>query len=305
MDIISYEPEFLEQFRPKNMQLLPLPKEFEECRIDEYKFINAEDNNILKRRWRQKQVTDDNMPWRFNNERQTWLSKQQSKTTTESIYIQNINQILNHITADSFNSMIEELKKCIIISEKHLNILTNIFIDNTANDCQYTHIYVQLCRALHIHIQSVKEKEKDKATTETFGKKLLNMSHTLFTHVIDGNYSSDDSSINFILNKLKNDNQTNFMVFLGDLYNYGLFTESIMLVCVNTLFDKFNSDVELNVIILQCLCKFVSSICIKLKSNNIESMSTIRQRLHRALKEKIRTKKFQFLIMDVLDIIDK
>lgn len=169
---------------------------------------------------------------------------------------------LNKLNAENFTKVSLEIQEIEISDEKTMIELVNTIFNKAIIEKIYIPIYIKLCLSL-IQYYIIDKNENKKVY---FREKLINTVQNAFNHVIQGNKN----------NKV--------IIFIGELYNYGIFNGKIINTCLTTLINKMMYDM------IGDLFKVVKT---NLKKNNNEVYKTIKKKINEMIKD------------DNIDVMDK
>lgn len=194
----------------------------------------------------------------------------------EKLY-KSVRCILNKLTADNFQILLEQIKSQNIDTIEKLNGIIELVFEKAIDEPNFSAAYAQLCKQLTTNCFALTSENK----SASFKIKLITKCQQEFErNVADGNsikmkLMPIQEKINACTdNNLKMDYRLEMIDeeqklrrrsvctvrFIGELYRMDMLTASIMSFCIKTLLDSRSEEK------LECLCKLLTTIGKKLET---------------------------------------
>lgn len=210
---------------------------------------------------------------------------------TDELY-QKVRGILNKLTAQNFEVMLEQFKVLKVDTMDKLNGVINLVFDKAVNEPNFSIGYAYLCR--HLSSCSIQiESESEKAF---FKRTLLSKCQYEFEQNV-ANKNSAETALKPLTEKLaacsmeENPDQyneikasiveeeSNFrrrlvstVQFIGELYKLDMLTTNIMNSCIRSLVNSQSEEK------LECVCKLLATIGEKLETKPIDNSEQAKKR---------------------------
>ena len=227
--------------------------------------------------------------WRKNEKQKTsWLVTKKLNQNTDEQLTSNYKGILNRISDSNFSEMIEELLNLEIECTDHLQVLVNLIFQKAVMEENYTSMYAKLSSELYP--KYVTNEEGDKVYFRVI---FLEKCQEMFQQSI-GIDTEDELKNTQLKGKFE---IIGLMAFVGQLYNHGLITNTIIYNCLIELVfkvaeKKFHS--------IENMCKLADVVGQKFSSLCPKDYARIINELSKLLNT-IESKKDKFALMDILE----
>ena len=227
--------------------------------------------------------------WRKNEKQKTsWLVTKKLNQNTDEQLTSNYKGILNRISESNFSEMIEELLNLEIECTDHLQVLVNLIFQKAVMEEHYTNMYARL--SLELYPKYVTNED---GTKIHFRVIFLEKCQEMFQQVI-GIDTEDELKNTQLKGKFE---ISGLMAFIGQLYNFGLITNTIIYNCLIELVFKV-ADKKFYAI--ENICKLIDVIGKKFSVACPKDHARIINELTKLL-DSIESKKDKFALMDVLE----
>ena len=192
-----------------------------------------------------------NNNWKRNNtEKTNWLVTNRMNQTDNDKLISQFRGILNKISESNFDDMMKQMFKLNITTVEQLQTLVDLIFQKALGESIFGTVYSMLCKEFFSACIIVNSEKIQ------FRVLFMNKCESMFDEYIKIKTEKDIKESNFA-------NRTELiglMAFLGDLYNKGLISNSIIYRCILSIIDKVNST---DIASIECICKFVDTVSYK------------------------------------------
>ena len=228
--------------------------------------------------------------WRKHHKSKTsWLVTKKLNQNENEQLISNYRGILNRISSSNFDEMLKELLSLEIDSQENLQVLINLIFKKAVMENNYANMYAKLSHKLYPRYVL----NKDNNSKIYFRTLFVEQCQQIFKLSI--NITTADELKE---KPLKSSYEIlGFMMFIGELYNYGLLTNSIIYECMLELIFKVAEDKYLSI---NNLCQLVNIVGKKFSATCPKNFKKILNELDKIMKMS-EDKKQKFKIMDILD----
>lgn len=187
--------------------------------------------------------------------------------------------ILNKLTAQNFDVMLEQFKEVVIDTKEKLDGVIDLVFNKAINEPKFSIGYAHLCKHLSTCWDKIKSNSQDADFKRTF---ITKCQHEFEQHV--ANENSIEAALGPLNEKLResttNDDAKKIaeikcqiieeeanvrrrlvstVRFIGELYKLDMLTTKIMNWCITTLIDSGTDEK------LECVCKLLTTIGEKLE----------------------------------------
>jgi len=198
--------------------------------------------------------------------------------------LRNLNAILNKLTPEKFDTLVEQVLELKIDSAPLLRDVVTAVFEKALAEPNYSPVYAEFCVKLAARLPAFPADEQDTANTHNFKRLILNQCQNEFEKDKDG-LSSGESGQNTVSDALgvtrekfdamseeekaehaaKVKRRTLGTIrFIGELYVRGMLAGKIMRYCIELLMGDVNDPVEEDV---EALCKLLDTVGKKLDSS--------------------------------------
>jgi len=259
-----------------------------------YKYINVDIPDILTHYILQVQEIQSknkktNTNWKRNNtEKTNWLVTNRMNQTDNDKLISQFRGILNKISEGNFDDMMKQMFKLNITTIEQLQTLVDLIFQKALGESIFGTVYSMLCKEFFSACIIV-DSEKIQ-----FRVLFMNKCELMFDEYIKIKTEKDIKESCFV-NKTE---LIGLMAFLGDLYNKGLISNSIIYRCILSIVEKVNSN---DIASIECICKFIETVSYKFNKTCPDNHKEIFEILIEIKQRKGLPTKDKFAIMDVLE----
>lgn len=227
--------------------------------------------------------------WKKTEKHKTsWLVTKKLNQNTDEQLTSNYKGILNRISDSNFDEMMEELLNLEIECTDHLQVLVDLIFQKAVIEDNYSSMYAKI--SLELYPKYVVDEHNTKIYFRVI---FLEKCQELFKQSIDNN--SEEELKN---NKLQSKFEINcLMSFIGQLYNHGLITNTIIYSCIIELIFKVS---EKKLYAIENICKLVDTVGNKFSISCPKDFDRIINELTRLLGT-IESKKDKFSLMDIIE----
>ena len=231
--------------------------------------------------------------WRKNEKAKTsWLVTKKLNQNSEDQLVSNFKGILNKISNGNFNDMMTELFNLEIHDALHLQTLIDLIFKKAVIEEKFSGMYSKMVSFLY-----PKYVTDDNGDKVFFRVLFLEKCQYMFKNCIEINTEADLADT-----PLKTKMEIHgLMVFIGELYNNNLVTNTIIYSCLVDLVIKVS---EGKMYAIENVCKMLSTIRIKFAPSCPNDYHKIVSELKK-LKSTFSSKKDQFMLMDVLEAVSR
>lgn len=217
-----------------------------------------------------------------------FAKKNATQDAVDELYRQ-VRSILNKLTAQNFDVMLNQFKTLVIDSKPKLDGVINLVFNKAVNEPNFSTGYAHLCN--HLSICS----DKIKITALDFKRSFITKcQHEFEQHV--ANENSIEAALGPLNEKLKeftlaNDTKKSAEIksliieeesnmrrrlvstvrFIGELYKLDMLTTKIMNWCIQKLIDSGTDEK------LECVCKLLTTIGEKLERNRTSDSDALKK----------------------------
>lgn len=237
-------------------------------------------------------------PWRRSEPRlkNNWLlNKKFTQDEDEKLYNQ-YTSILNKISGSNFNELAKEFTNLQIKREDQLAKLVDTIFSKAIIESKFSEIYAKLSKELSSYY--IDENEKRISFRELLISKCQEMFNHAITLPID---KSDDKSNDNPVFKFK-EQVIGFIIFIGELYNHDLLTNTIIHSCFLLLLTKATNNRNY---IVDCICTLMKTVKDKFKDNCPNEMNQLTSKFEALKNGGSLSIKDKFAMMEILEIIAK
>ncbi|ESO11029.1 hypothetical protein HELRODRAFT_97190 [Helobdella robusta] len=274
--------------------------------------------NQAKRQLSNDQVQRKVIEFRLQNDitlhtaENAWKPKKEASSETEVVY-KKIRAILNKLTPQKFQTLIEQVRHLPINTEERLKGCINIIFEKAVSEPNFAIAYANMAKCLFGMNVPLDSKPEE---TVSFRKLLLTKCQIEFekdkeeeeviaviqSKIDDATLSEDDKKKlieekNDAMWKAKKRSLGNIK-FIGELFKLKMLTEKIMHECLTKLF-KFTEDEDS----LECLCQLMSTIGKDIDQGPSKiHMDAYFDRMKNFVNMKKSSQRIRFMMLDVIDL---
>lgn len=213
-----------------------------------------------------------------------FAERKAAQDAVDELYRQ-VRSILNKLTAQNFDVMLNLFKELVIDSKEKLDGVINLVFNKAVNEPNFSVGYAHLCKHLSTCSDKIKISSQDADFKRTF---ITKCQHEFEQHV--ANENSIEAALGPLNEKLlesdaKNDTKRSAEIkcmiieeeanlrrrlvstvrFIGELYKLDMLTTKIMNWCVTKLIDSGTDEK------LECVCKLLTTIGEKLERKPVSN----------------------------------
>lgn len=247
----------------------------------------------------------------------SFIAKDANETTSNDVLYKRVRGILNKLTPEKFDTLLEQIKGFNIDTAERLNGVIELVFEKAIDEPNFSVAYAQLCHKLSEKCFAVDADAKQ----AKFKKTLITKCQNEFQNHVIVDEAKVAEKLHPLLQKIEEANdpdkkaeyQANYeeeerklrrrsvgtVRFIGELFKMGMLTPNIMMTCVASLLDRNSEDK------LECLCKLLTTIGARLEDKKNNLGDYFRQMKEIADKKNQNTKissRVRFMIQDVIDL---
>ncbi|KAG4076043.1 hypothetical protein HA402_011517 [Bradysia odoriphaga] len=238
-------------------------------------------------------------------------------TASNDALYKRVRGILNKLTPEKFDTLLEQIKSFNIDTAERLNGVIELVFEKAIDEPNFSVAYAQLCHKLSEKCFAVDADAKQ----AKFKKTLITKCQNEFQNHVIVDEAKVAEKLQPLLQKIEEANdidrkaeyQANYeeeerklrrrsvgtVRFIGELFKMGMLTPNIMMTCVSSLLDRNSEDK------LECLCKLLTTIGARLEDKKNNLGDYFRQMKEIADKKNQNTRissRVRFMIQDVIDL---
>jgi len=216
--------------------------------------------------------------------------------------IRSLRGILNKLTPEKFDVLVEKVKELTIDTEDLLKAAVDAVFEKALAEPNFSPVYAEFCKEINTVLPTFKSEDK---TANTFKRLILNQCQAEF----ERENNQDPAEVA----KMSKEERTAHGKFLkkrmlgtirliGELYKRKMLSSTIMTSCVFILFGDVKNPQDENV---EALCKLLATVGKMLeqdKSYNKISMNNLMQQLQVVAAHPTLSSRLRFMIQDVQDL---
>ncbi|KAJ6638926.1 Eukaryotic translation initiation factor 4 gamma 3, partial [Pseudolycoriella hygida] len=249
----------------------------------------------------------------------SFISKDANDTASNDVLYKRVRGILNKLTPEKFDTLLEQIKSFNIDTAERLNGVIELVFEKAIDEPNFSVAYAQLCHKLSEKCFVVDADAKQAKFKKTLITKCQNefQNHVIveeakvaeklqpFIQKIEETTDPDrkaECQANYEEEERKLRRRSVGTVrFIGELFKMGMLTSNIMMNCVSSLLDRNSEDK------LECLCKLLTTIGAKLEDKkNAASLAEYFKQMREIVEKKNQNTKIssrvRFMIQDVIDL---
>jgi len=229
--------------------------------------------------------TGQNGVWRKIDSRfkSSWLTTNKLNQDVDEKLYSSMRGILNKLSVDNFDTLVDELMSLTISSKEHLDELATIIFNKAISEQTFSCMYAKLCNKLIPYY--VENEESQKIFYREF---LLNKCQEMFESCTS-KHDTDDISKERVLGCI---------VFIGELYNTAILTNPIIYGCFLTLMVNITKQCIYS---LDSLCTLMTIVGREFcKKDKIKADHCLKK-MEQLLESTEISMRERFMIRDVID----
>lgn len=230
------------------------------------------------------------------NQHQIWNTKTKFNKERNETYLL-LNKLSNDNSTDIINTIIHSVKES--NNEEYIkSVIKNTFKVSIVQ-WQYCKLYVKLLKLL---IDEINQPSKYKNYILEQCKEVFDTYiNSIFTDISDSESYSE-----FCENNMKKTKLFGCYQFIGELYNYDILSNTVILEYLNEILRKLEEDnFELYEIYVNCFNHIFQVIHVKLLKDETNIVAKIKEIYNKIIPNKNIKPRIRFMFMDIIDIIDK
>ncbi len=222
---------------------------------------------------------DNDSEWK-RHEAKNWLTEnKKNRDDDEKLYSQ-IRSILNKLSDDNFNVLVEEIKKLAINDEQHLGKLSEFIFNKALDEPKFCIRYAKLA------FEFAKYEPYNNGVI-SFRTSIVQRCQIMFTDIKDAPKDKAKGCVNFI----------------GELYNCNLLPNKIIYYCFSELLSMHESNIFEKII--ECVSTLMKISGEKFWVNNNHDAVILFDKIDLLIKKGKLCNKDKFGLMDTLDLKKK
>lgn len=253
----------------------------------------------------------------------SFIAKDANDTASNDVLYKRVRGILNKLTPEKFDTLLEQIKSFNIDTAERLNGVIELVFEKAIDEPNFSVAYAQLCHKLSEKCFVVDADAKQAKFKKTLITKCQNefQNHVIvdeakvaeklqpFLQKIEEFNNDPDRKAEYQANYEEEERKlrrrsVGTVRFIGELFKMGMLTPNIMMTCVSSLLDRNSEDK------LECLCKLLTTIGARLEdkknATNVRDLGEYFRQMKEIVDKKNQNTKIssrvRFMIQDVIDL---
>lgn len=243
-----------------------------------------------------------NQDVKLNETENAWRPRQQNKLDNDNVssidgkssnhekdeLIRRVRGILNKLTPERFDTLVEEIIKLKIDTPEKMDEVIVLVFEKAIDEPNFSVSYARLCHRLISEVKARDERMESgtKSNLQHFRNALLDKTEREFTHNVSQS-TAKEKKLQPLVDKIKKCGDPNEKAeleaqleeeerkirrrsggtvrFIGELFKISMLTGKIIYSCIDTLLNPHSEDM------LECLCKLLTTVGAKFEQTPVNA----------------------------------